>query len=64
MATHFEGTALTFFNVSGKDPRFDKQNWIQDSCSKTITACKMRYRFNKNGLRYGGFPGIDKYKYQ
>lgn len=64
MATHFEGTALTFFNVSGKDPRFDKQNWIQDSCSKTITACKMRYRFNRQGLRFGGFPGIDKYKYQ
>jgi len=57
-------TVIDFYNVSGKDPRFDKQNWIQDQCSKTIEGCKIRFKFNTKGLRYGGFPGIDKYKYR
>ena len=66
MATHYPNstTEITFNNVSGKDPRFDKQNWIQDSCTKTLEGCKMRYKHNRKGLRYGGFPGIDQYKYQ
>ena len=66
MAKQYPGssTAIDFYNVSGKDPRFDKQNWIQDQCSKTIEGCKMRFKYNTKGLRYGGFPGIDKYKYQ
>jgi len=47
-------TNIDFYNVSGKDPRFDKENWIQDQCSKTIEGCKMRFKDNTRGLRYGG----------
>lgn len=66
MATHYPETttAITFHNVSGKDPRFDKQNWVQDQCSKTISGCACRFQQSKNGLPFGGFPGIDKYQYR
>jgi hypothetical protein len=66
MATHYPETttAITFYNVSGKDPRFDKDNWVQDQCSKTISGCACRFQQSKLGLPFGGFPGIDKYQYK
>jgi lambda family phage minor tail protein L len=57
-------TSIPFYNVSGKDPRFDKENWVQDQCSKTLSGCAIRFQKSENGLPFGGFPGIDKYKYK
>ena len=66
MATHYPETttAIPFYNVSGKDPRFDRDNWVQDQCSKTMSGCAIRFQNCSYGLPFGGFPGIDKYKYK
>jgi lambda family phage minor tail protein L len=43
-----------------KDPFFNKQYWIADQCSKTVTGCKARFG-NRDGLPFGGFPGTEEY---
>ena len=53
-------------------PFIDRDYWLRDECQKTLTACKKRFEsqeladFNKKdstyeGLRFGGFPGTEKY---
>jgi|13_taG_2_1085334.scaffolds.fasta_scaffold02836_3 lambda family phage minor tail protein L len=55
-------------------PFLDKEYWLKDECSKTLEACQKRFsrenadliNFNKidsthEGLRFGGFPGTERY---
>ena len=57
-------------------PFFDKDHWVKDVCNKTIDSCKKRFsdspthsifkaysKIDKTyrGLRFGGFPGTDRY---
>lgn len=55
-------------------PFLDREFWLKDECSKTLESCKKRFSkedsslidFNKidsthEGLRFGGFPGTEKY---
>ena len=53
--------------VTSSDPRYTLQSWRGDQCSKTLNACKCRYldygAYNL-GLPFGGFPSIEKYRYQ
>lgn len=49
---------------SNKDPRYNKQYWIKDSCSQKIKGCKLRWAGHKDGLPYGGFPGTRPYNYE
>jgi lambda family phage minor tail protein L len=52
---------ITFYNVSGKDPRYDSANWVQDQCSKNLSGCLMRFQYSTKGLPYGGFPGTERF---
>jgi len=52
---------VTFYNVSGKDPRYDSANWVQDQCSKNLSGCLMRFQSCTKGLPYGGFPGTERF---
>lgn len=49
---------------SGKDPRYNKEYWVKDNCSKTLNGCSLRWLGHKDGLPYGGFPGTRPYNYQ
>jgi lambda family phage minor tail protein L len=49
---------------SGKDPRYNKEYWVKDNCSKNIQGCALRWFGHKDGLPYGGFPGTRPYNYQ
>jgi lambda family phage minor tail protein L len=53
-------------------PFLDRDYWLRDECTKTLSSCKKRFEseelkdFNKKnltyeGLRFGGFPGTEKY---
>lgn len=49
-----------------KDPRNNREFWVQDACAKNLQACKCRYEkygIYRNGLPFGGFPSIEQYKY-
>lgn len=40
-------------------------NWVADQCSKTVEACKLRFRAGYTGnktLRFGGFPATEGYE--
>jgi hypothetical protein len=50
-------------HTSVQDPRFKKEYWVEDQCSKTLVACKMRFRDWKGGIPFGGFPSIEAYRY-
>lgn len=54
-------TPITYYNVSGKDPRYDSANWVQDQCSKNLSGCLMRFQYCTKGLPYGGFPGTERF---
>tara|TARA_R100001163_G_C5061652_1_gene198585 strand:+ start:383 stop:1495 length:1113 start_codon:yes stop_codon:yes gene_type:complete len=54
---------VTYNNVSGKDPRNDTANWVQDQCSKNLTGCLLRFQYSTKGLPYGGFPGTERFPY-
>jgi|GEM_PF-3621420 len=45
-----------------QDPRFKKEYWVEDQCSKTLNACKMRFG-DYDHLPFGGFPSIEAYRY-
>jgi len=47
-----------------KDPRYNKEYWVKDSCAKDIRGCSLRWLGHKDGLPYGGFPGTRPYNYQ
>jgi len=49
-------------HTSFKDPRFKKEYWIEDQCSKTLNGCKMRFG-EYHHLPFGGFPSIEAYRY-
>jgi len=55
--------AITYYNVSGKDPRYDSANWVQDQCSKSLSGCLLRFSTTTHGLPYGGFPGTERFEY-
>lgn len=53
-------------------PFLDRDYWLKDECPKTLSSCRKRFEseelknFNKKdstyeGLRFGGFPGTEKY---
>lgn len=53
-------------------PFLDRDYWLRDECPKTLSSCKKRFEsedlklFNKKdstyeGIRFGGFPGTEKY---
>lgn len=58
-------------------PYLDKEYWLKDECSKTIEACKKRFssefpefegynaavgtNLNDTGLKFGGFPGTERF---
>ena len=56
-------------HTSTQDPRFKKEYWVEDQCSKTLHACKMRFgdwaeeQPTKGGIPFGGFPSIEAYRY-
>ena len=54
---------ITYYNVSGKDPRYDSANWVQDQCSKNLSGCLLRFSTTTHGLPYGGFPGAERFPY-
>ena len=54
---------ITYYNVSGKDPRYDPANWVQDQCSKNLSGCLLRFSSSIKGLPYGGFPGTERFQY-
>jgi lambda family phage minor tail protein L len=47
----------------GKDPRLNKENWVKDSCSKTLKGCELRWGQYEGGLPYGGFPGTKPFEF-
>lgn len=49
---------------TGRDPRYNREYWIKDSCSQGIQGCKLRWNGHKDGLPYGGFPGTRPYNYE
>jgi len=49
-------------HTSVQDPRFKKEYWVEDQCSKTLSACKMRFS-EYHHLPFGGFPSIEAYRY-
>ena len=50
-------------HTSIQDPRFKKEYWVEDQCSKTLHACKRRFGDWKGGIPFGGFPSIEAYRY-
>ena len=46
--------------ASGITPTNNSEYWIQESCSKNIDGCRLRFGDleNANGLPFGGFPGV------
>jgi hypothetical protein len=83
----FKDPARTFFvciqnHTASKFiiPNKSTEFWEKDGCSKTISACKKRFKFSSfvgnsytayndsdtvNGvLPFGGFPGTDKFRYE
>ena len=54
---------IDYYNVSGKDPRYDSVNWVQDQCSKNLSGCLIRFAVCSKGLPYGGFPGTERFSY-
>jgi lambda family phage minor tail protein L len=49
-------------HTSVQDPRFKKEYWVEDQCSKTLNGCKMRFG-EYHHLPFGGFPSIEAYRY-
>lgn len=45
------------------DPKFNREYWIKDSCSKNLKGCKFRWNNHPKGLPYGGFPGTRPFDY-
>jgi len=55
---------------TAKDPRYEKEYWIADQCSKTLNGCRLRFKHyvpedkDAKGLPFGGFPSIESYRFQ
>lgn len=47
-----------------KDPRYHKEYWVKDSCSKNLAGCALRWKGHKDGLPFGGFPATRPFGYQ
>jgi lambda family phage minor tail protein L len=45
-----------------QDPRYKKEYWGADQCSKTVSACTLRFK-SYSELPFGGFPSIEAYRY-
>ena len=51
---------------TAKDPRYYKEYWVADQCSKTLKGCKLRWQHYgeyPKGLPFGGFPSIESYRF-
>jgi lambda family phage minor tail protein L len=51
---------------TAKDPRYEKEYWVADQCSKTLNGCKIRFKHYgeyTKGLSFGGFPSIESYRF-
>lgn len=51
---------------TAKDPRYEKEYWVADQCSKTLRGCKIRFKHYgeyEKGLPFGGFPSIESYNF-
>lgn len=52
--------------ATAKDPRYYKEYWVADQCSKTLDGCKLRWQHYgeyPKGLPFGGFPSIESYRF-
>tara|TARA_Y100000310_G_C20539588_1_gene742548 strand:- start:281 stop:1111 length:831 start_codon:yes stop_codon:yes gene_type:complete len=49
-------------HTTNQDPRFKKEYWVEDQCSKTLNGCRMRFGQSAK-LPFGGFPSIESYRY-
>lgn len=49
-------------HTTNQDPRFKKEYWVEDQCSKTLNGCRMRFGESPK-LPFGGFPSIESYRY-
>ena len=63
MIPEVDSTTIDYYNVSGRDPRHDSSNWVQDQCSKNLSGCLLRFAETVNGLPYRGFPGTERFPY-
>ena len=49
-------------HVTPQDPRFKKEYWVEDQCSKTLNGCRMRFGESAK-LPFRGFQSIEAYRY-
>ena len=49
-------------HTTRQDPRFKKEYWVEDQCSKTLNGCRMRFG-EAAKLPFGGFPSIEAFRY-
>jgi len=49
-------------HIVPQDPRYKKEYWGADQCSKTVPACTLRFK-SYSELPFGGFPSIEAYRY-
>lgn len=55
-----------------KNPKLNREYWVQDECAKNIYGCRLRWEINAPRwidrssitLPYGGFPGTRPYEYR
>ena len=52
--------AKTHVSSGAKNPSFNKEYWVCDQCSKTLTGCRLRFG-SDDYLPFGGFPGTEEY---
>lgn len=50
----------THTSSGAKNPSFNKEYWVCDQCSKSLTGCRLRFG-NNDYLPFGGFPGTEEY---
>ena len=49
-------------HTTTQDPRFKKEYWVEDQCSKTLVGCNMRFSAERY-RPFGGFPSVEAYRY-
>lgn len=51
---------------AGLDPRYEKEYWVADQCSRNLDGCRIRFKnygaYSK-GLPFGGFPSTESYNF-
>jgi len=52
--------------ATSESPLSDKENWIEDECSRDIKGCRLRFGSSvekTSGLPFGGFPGTEEFDF-